>query len=122
MDNFENIIDERRKFKRVNRILPLQYRNLRKSGELPKETVTKNISGGGACFNCGEFMSLACRMVVEIYLPAVPKPIKAISKIAWIRKLPTGEQYEMGNQFLDMTREDKVLINEFVNNEKDLNT
>jgi c-di-GMP-binding flagellar brake protein YcgR len=119
VDNFDSIIDDKRKFKRINRILQLQYRNLRKSGELPKETVTRNISEGGVCFNSDEFLSLACRMVVEINIPTVPKPIKAISKIAWIRKLPTSEHYEMGNQFLDMTREDKALISEFINNSED---
>jgi len=54
--------------------------------------------------------------VVEINLPTIPKPIKAISKVAWIRKLPSSDQYELGNQFLEMSREDKVQINNFVNN------
>lgn len=113
-------IEERRRYPRVELNLPLQYRNLRKIGELPTGSVAKNLSEGGVCFKTNEFISLACRLVVEINLPALPKPIKAISKIAWIRKLPVGQQYELGNQFLDMAKEDKAHVLNFIN--RTLNT
>jgi c-di-GMP-binding flagellar brake protein YcgR len=96
-------------------ILPLQYKNLRKSSDLPKGSLTRNISEGGVCFKSDEFISLACRLIVEIMLPTSSKPIKAISKVAWIRKLPSSDQYEMGNQFLEITKEDKERIMGFVN-------
>lgn len=67
-------------------------------------------------FRTNEFISLACRLVVEINLPAVGKPIKAISKVAWIKRVPSSDSYELGNQFLEITKEDKNHIATFVNN------
>lgn len=108
--------EDKRRYKRVESVLPVQFRNLRKSGETPGDTKTQNLSEGGVCFMTKEFISLACRLVVEINLPTLPKPIKAISKIAWIKKIPANDQYLLGNQFLEMTKEDKAHVINFVNN------
>ena len=116
MEDVENIMEDKRRYKRVDSVLPVQYRNLRKSDELPSPTVGSNISEGGVCFTSNQFISLACRLVVEINLPDLIKPIKAISKIAWIKRLPSSDQYLMGNQFLEMTKEDKAYVMNFVNN------
>ena len=120
MENFaseasEANVEDKRKHKRLDSSFPIQYRNLRKAGVMPAGSITRNLSEGGVCFNAKEFISLACRLVVEISLPNMTKPVKAISKIAWIRKLPDTNQYELGNQFLEITKEDKVNIMNFVN-------
>ena len=116
MDNpASNNIEERRRYQRVWSNLPLRYRNLRKIGEASIGTLSKDISEGGIRFKTNEFISLACRLVIEITLPTVSKPIKAISKVAWIKKIPASEQYELGNQFLDMAKEDKRHVMDFVN-------
>lgn len=107
-------VDEKRKFQRIDTDLPLQYKNLRKISNPPTGARAKNLSEGGVCFKSSEFISLACRMVVEISVPTSARPIKAITKVAWIRRLPNSEQYELGNQFLDMTKEDKLHINDFI--------
>jgi c-di-GMP-binding flagellar brake protein YcgR len=113
MDNFASV-EEKRRFKRVDSNFPVQYRNLRKAGVMPAASITRNLSEGGVCFKSNEFVSLACRLVVEISLPNSTKPIKAISKVAWIRKVPSTDQYELGNQFLEITKEDKANIINFV--------
>ncbi len=115
MENQSGMEDKRR-YKRVESVLPVQFRNLRKAMDPGSGTLSHNLSEGGVCFMTKEFISLACRLVVEINLPALPKPIKAISKIAWIRKVPTSNQYMLGNQFLEMTKEDKAHVMNFVNN------
>jgi len=115
MENLNTSIQDKRRHKRVESNLPLQYKNLRRHSELPTGSLTKNLSEGGVSFKSNEFISLACRLVVEISIPSIPKPIKAISRVAWIRKLPAGDQYELGNQFLDMAKEDKQHIINFVN-------
>lgn len=114
MDNSTQI-EEKRRFKRVSSNLQIQYKNLRQAGDIPAGSLTKNLSEGGVCFHSGKFVSLACRLVLEITIPNSPKPIKAISKVAWIRKVPSSDQYELGNQFLEITREDKAHIMNFVN-------
>lgn len=115
MENFEYNVDEKRRFKRVDTNIPVQFKDLRKAGELPAGSLTRNLSEGGVCFKTNRFVSLACRLVVEISLPSAPKPVKAISKVAWIRKVPSSDQYELGNQFLEISKEDKVHIMQFVN-------
>ena len=117
----ESNLENKRRFKRVESVLPVQFRNLRKTTDLASGTLSHNLSEGGVCFMTKEFISLACRLVVEITLPALPKPIKAISKIAWIKKIPTNNQYMLGNQFLEMTKEDKAHVMNFVNNSTNSN-
>ena len=114
-------IVEKRRFQRMDSNLPLRYKNI-KTATVPMGSLTKDISEGGIRFKTNEFISLACRLVVEVTLPTVQRPIKAISKVAWIRKLSSGEQYELGNQFLEISKEDKGLITDYVNrlNEADL--
>jgi len=114
MENFASV-EEKRRFKRVDYTIPVQYKNLRVPAELPLTSMTRNLSEGGICFQSNKFVSLACRLVVELSLPTSPKPIKAISKVAWIRKIPSSDQYEIGNYFLEITKEDKANIFNFVN-------
>lgn len=82
---------------------------------MPAGSLSRNLSEGGVCFQTSKFISLACRLVLEINIPNSPRPIKAISKVAWIRKVPSSDQYELGNQFLEITKEDKTHIINFVN-------
>lgn len=111
-----NPMDERRKYPRAETNLPISYKNLRTAGQSAASSTTKDLSEGGARFKTSEFISLACRLVLEISIPTSPKPIKAISKVAWIKKLPVGDHYEIGNHFLEITKEDKARILEYVSN------
>jgi len=110
-----NSVQEKRRFKRVGASLSVEYRDLKKAAELPKGSLSRNISEGGVCFNSREFMSLACRLVININLPNSDKPIKAISKVAWIKRVPATNLYELGNQFLEIAKEDRAHIVDFVN-------
>ena len=92
----------------------MQYKKLKHLSEGTVGAVTRDVSEGGVRFTSNEFLPLASRLVVEIFLPAQPRPVKAIAKVAWIRKVPSGEQYEIGNQFLDIARDDKRQLNEYV--------
>lgn len=109
-----NTIDDRRRFMRVDSTIPLQYKKLKELSEGTIGAITQDVSEGGAKFLANEFLPLATRLVVELFLPAQPKPIKAISKVAWIRKAPSGNQYEIGNQFLDLGKDDKGQLSEYV--------
>lgn len=115
-DKPNNVIDERRRYPRAEFNLPVRYKNLRSLGSSSIGSLSRDISEGGVRFKTNEFISLACRLVLEISLPTIPKPVKAISKVAWIRKASSGDIYEIGNQFLEITKEDKARVMEFVNN------
>jgi c-di-GMP-binding flagellar brake protein YcgR len=118
MENY-NSVEDKRRYKRVGVSLPLEYKDLRKSSDLPKGSLLKNISEGGVSFSSKEFMSLACRLILTINLPNSSKPVKAISKVAWIRRMPISDQYELGNQFLEITKEDREQVVDFVKNSLD---
>jgi len=106
--------NERRKYQRIESKMPIQYRKLKEPAEGTIGALSVNVSEGGIRFLANEFLPLASRLVVELFIPSQPRPVKAISKVAWIRKMPAGEQYEIGNQFLEVGREDKMQLNGFV--------
>ena len=107
---------DKRKFPRVKTHIPVRIKKL-KGGPAAWEgesSVTKNLSTGGIRFRTSDFISMACRLILELDIPMFTKPVKAISKVAWIRKMPSGEDYEVGNHFLEMSKEDKELVSEYV--------
>ncbi|MBD3426870.1 MAG: hypothetical protein GF409_06525 [Candidatus Omnitrophica bacterium] len=111
VDNFA----EKRKYPRVSTHIPVRYRKLGEpEGQMRTNTITKNISEGGIRFGAPEFISRACRLVLELDIPMINKPVKAISKVAWIRKDGERADYEVGNQFLEISRKDKELVSEYV--------
>jgi len=107
--------DEKRRFARIESRFPLKYRDLKEATQETKGTVSKNVSEGGVRFRSDRFISLATRLVVELNIPASDKPIRAVSKITWIKKLPAGDDYEVGNQFLEINKQDREIIRTFIN-------
>ena len=105
---------ERRRSVRVGASIPLQYKKLKELAEGTIGAITHDVSEGGVRFVVNEFLPLASRLVVEVFLPAQPRPIKAISKVAWIRKTSSGEQYIVGNQFLDVAKDDRGQLAEYI--------
>ena len=98
---------ERRKFSRKGLRIAVQYKNLKSVSDVSKGALTRDIGEGGIRFVGNDFISLSNRLVLTIVLPTPFHSVKAISKVAWIRKVPMGDQYEIGNQFLNLSREDK---------------
>ncbi|MDP8299378.1 MAG: PilZ domain-containing protein [Candidatus Tantalella remota] len=106
---------DNRKYTRVKTHVPVRYRKLRDgAGIIGASSITKNLSEGGIRFRTAEFISMACRLILELDIPMFTKPVKAISKVAWIRKVPSGDDYEVGNQFLEMSKKDQELMSEYV--------
>ena len=105
---------ERRRHARIDSTVPLQYKKLKQLSEGTIGAITHDVSEGGVKFTANEFLPLASRLVIEVFLPAQPKPIKAISKVAWIQKAPSGDQYVIGNQFLGVAKDDKGQLSEYV--------
>jgi len=106
---------EQRKYTRAETHIPVRYRKLRDGVSVTGETsITKNLSEGGIRFRTPEFVSMACRLIVELDVPMVAKTIKAISKVAWIQKTDSGKEFEVGNQFLEISKEDKEIVSKYI--------
>lgn len=101
------VMKERRKHSRKVLRMPVQYKSLKTLADSSKGALTKDLSEGGMRFVGNDFISLSNRLVLTLILPAPFRSIKAISKVAWIKKVPMGDQYEIGNQFLNLSAEDK---------------
>lgn len=101
------VVNERRKYARYNYRLPIQYKNMKALSDPFAGALIKDIGEGGIRFVGNEFLSLANRLLLSISLPAPFRTIKAISKVAWVRKVPMGDQYEIGNHFLSLSETDK---------------
>ncbi|MFH1837116.1 MAG: PilZ domain-containing protein [Candidatus Omnitrophota bacterium] len=108
---------EKRRYQRVETHVPLKCGKLRDGSNCKGEnSITKDLSLGGMSFRTDNFIPMANRLIVEISLPEKTKSIKAISKIAWIKKSRSGNGYETGNQFLEMSKEDKDSVADYINN------
>ncbi|MBL7073493.1 MAG: PilZ domain-containing protein [Candidatus Omnitrophica bacterium] len=106
---------EQRKNVRIKVHVPLSFRKLRDgAGVQGVSSISKNLSGDGVCFRTSQFVSMACRLILELDIPKLEKPIKAISKVTWIRKTGSGTEYEIGNRFLEMSKIDKANILKYV--------
>lgn len=109
---------ERRQSPRVETSIPVRYKVFRDGAEAAGTgSVTCDLSTGGLRFIANEFLSTACRLTLELDLPALTQPIKAVSKVAWIQKANGGDdsRYTVGSQFMEITRKDQELIAGYLN-------
>lgn len=102
--------NEKRKVNRIGLRIPLQYREISESGAETQGTLTINMGEGGARFTTDRFIPLERHMVVETVLPSNQKLIKAVSKVAWIRKLPYCDEYEVGINFVSISKQDRAFL------------
>ncbi len=113
MENYENG-QEKRRAPRFDIEVPIEYKKLREATEAKKASITKNISIGGVRFITDEFLPYTARLVLEINMPLPERNISAVAKISWIKKLPAGDSYEVGNQFLEISKDDKNRLSKYL--------
>ncbi|MFH1878564.1 MAG: PilZ domain-containing protein [Candidatus Omnitrophota bacterium] len=105
----------RRKHQRVDTHIPIR---MRKFNDIPATTsgdlFSVNLSQGGIRFNADKFIARANRLILEIAVPMYSKPIIAIAKVAWIRKKNDSDGYEVGSQILEITKDDKDLLAQYI--------
>ncbi len=111
---------EKRRSPRVETSIPIRYKVLRNGAEaagVGSVSVTCNLSTGGLRFTADDFLSPACRLIVELDIPAVARPITAASQVAWIQKAKGDHncQYHVGSQFMEITKKDQELIAAYQN-------
>ncbi|MDP8299377.1 MAG: PilZ domain-containing protein [Candidatus Tantalella remota] len=106
---------EKRKYQRVDAHISLKYKMLGDKGDASNSgTVTNNLSEGGVRFRTKDFISRSSRMMMEVDVPLAGKSVQAISKVAWIRKAPNGDDYDIGGQFLEINGNDKKAVAEYI--------
>jgi c-di-GMP-binding flagellar brake protein YcgR len=107
---------ERRRYSRVETQIPVRFRKQSDAVETPGSgSLTGDVSAGGLRFRTKEFISAACNLILELDLPTLTRPILATSKVAWIKNTNTGGHYEVGNEFMEITKKDQELISLYIN-------
>lgn len=90
-------------------MLPMTYKKSKEDHPV-RLCVATDISEGGIRFNTGEFVPLACHMILEINVDQLDKPVRCVSKVTWIKKTPDGATYEVGNHFAEIRKKDRDTI------------
>jgi len=118
---------EKREFVRIKVDVPVRYRFLSRELEIDddnvREGITRNISGSGLLLlgqlPKAEWITplLMQRIVVgvNILIPALADPVKALTRVAWIEAIPEGvDRCAMGLKFREITKEGQDEIFRYV--------
>ena len=96
-------MDERRKFIRIPEQAEISFRVLPN----PKSAMffTKDIGQGGIRFFVSECVPQNSLMEIRLTLKDIPFSFKAIVKVKWIKKEAYADRYEIGVEFVNITKE-----------------
>jgi hypothetical protein len=109
---------ERRHHSRREAELPLRYRETLAARSSYLGVQMKDVGSGGVKFQTEGFIPLNTSLICEFSLPESFRPVRAISRVAWSRKLPLGDRYEIGSEFLEIVPTEKRILEEFLSARK----
>lgn len=112
--------EERRKYPRIDTHIPVKFRKLSQTaGASGLDSISKDLSEGGIRIRTPEFIAMAMRLILEMRTPVSDEPLKVIFKVAWIRKDETTDEYELGGKFLEMSKDDKKALLDYISGIKE---
>jgi hypothetical protein len=109
---------ERRHHARRVADLPLRYRETLAVRSNYRGVQMKDVGPGGVKFQADGFIPLNTSLICELSLPESFRPVRAISRVAWSRKLPLGDRYEIGSEFVEIIPTEKRILDEFLSARK----
>ncbi len=101
---------EKRRFPRIEFHAPLRYQ-IRGIPEF-NNTVGEDISCQGVAFTSAKFIAPGTSLMLEISL--LSRCLKPIGKIAWSHPLPHCDRYKAGVEFLELNRDEKNFLTDYV--------
>ncbi len=104
---------EKRRHFRFSSHIPIEYKQMGQR-TLYKGALSQDISKSGACMLIHEFVSPQTKLHTSLSLPSRIPPVKAVSRVVWTRKVPFGDAYHLGVEFVDIARNASQTIEEFV--------
>ena len=106
---------ERRQYRRVEARIPVRYGEQNHDAEtLCFGSLTGDVSAGGLRFRTKEMIAEAVNLILELDIPTLTRPIRATAKVSWIKNPAAGEYFEVGNQFLEISKKDQELVSQYV--------
>jgi len=101
--------ENRRQFDRVQAQLNMQYRVMREVGASPawNNTLTKNISAIGICFESFHPLSLNSLLEINLSIPFFQKPVSLKARIVRAAEIKPGEIYGVAASIVDISPADR---------------
>lgn len=106
---------DRRRFNRLERHLPLQFRNIEKNSPEMSGSLTRDISGGGIRFVSSDFLPVQTSVGMQLSLESNLHTLPATARVVWVQKLPYNENFMIGLEFLNIENENRAKIIRYVN-------
>ena len=111
-------MEERRRFVRLDTRLEVNYTVL-PSGS-PRQTVSKDISGGGICLFADRLLPIGTRLQVGMKLPGREQPVNFTADVVWseqyevIGKTQRDRAVEIGVRFVEIAPQDREAVMQHV--------
>jgi len=105
---------ERRHHSRREADFPLRYRETLAARSHYYGVQVKDVGSGGIRFQAEGFIPLNTSLICGFSLPESFRPVRAISRVAWSRKLPLGDRYEIGSEFVEIIPTEKRILEGFL--------
>ena len=108
---------ERRKFARLKTSVDVKYTVIGNPGEI--EVFSKDISAGGLCIVVCEELVSDTPLQLEIIVPDIKDPIRALARIVWQRKGKDQDTegktlFETGVEFTGLSDFDRFNLNRYI--------
>ena len=119
-NNDDQLIEERRKFVRLNINVEINYTIItlppHKQFTIPIQS--KNIGGGGICLISEQELKTGELLKLEIKLPEDPPTVHALGRVVWVKPFSLAteksKRFDMGVEFIEISQEDRQRINKYV--------
>lgn len=103
-------LPERRKSIRIESSIPVHY----KGEQQFITTVSRDIGENGVKFTTNRFIPVFSKLVMDIFLFHNAEPVRILTEVIWVRKLPRLDLYSIGTKFLGLSKEHKRLISHYL--------
>ena len=113
-------MEEKRKFSRLGANVNIEWTKISET-EAPRskeKDLARNISEGGVCLIAYEKLPIGKKLNLKIELPT-GKSVSVDAEVSWIQEFEiiggrSEKGYEVGAKFVNISQEDRELINKFI--------
>ena len=103
-------LPERRRSIRIESSVPVHY----KAEQQFVTTVSKDIGENGIKFTANRFIPVFSKLLIDIFLFHNVEPVRMLTEVIWVRKLPHLDLYSIGTKFVELSKEHKKLISYYL--------
>jgi c-di-GMP-binding flagellar brake protein YcgR len=103
---------DKRRHKRITEHTSIAYRLPFRN--LPEKFLTRDISQSGVMFLAHEFIPESTVVDIVVNLTKIPFSFQVYSRVKWARKDPSGDRYEVGVEFMNLSKNAKDRLVKYI--------